>query len=108
MTIVFYNQFKIKEWLQQNATEMMSEMPDFEYYDGLNYFMLNYYFYLTLFCQGFGYLFCVLYHFANYKYWNILGTMTALFCLPVDIFIFWLEPLGSVGTMAAMVLGKVF
>ena len=75
----------IKEWLQQNATETMSEMPDFEYYDGLNYFMLNYYLYLTLFCQGFGYLFSVLYHFTSYKYWNIFGTMIALLCLPVDI-----------------------
>ena len=83
-------------------------MPDFEYYDGLNYFMANHYFYLTLFCQGFGYLFSVLYHFTSYKFWNILGTMIALFCLPVDIFIFWLEPLGSVGTMVAMVLGEVF
>ena len=63
----------------------MSEMPDFEYYDGLNYFLSNYYLYLTLFCQGFGYLFSVLYHFTSYKYWNIFGTMIALLCLPVDI-----------------------
>ena len=87
---------------------MMGEMPDFEYYDGLNYFLINHYLYLTLSCQGCGYLFSILYHFTSYKYWNLLGTMTLLLGLPVDVLIFWLEPLGSAGTIFAMVLGKVF
>ena len=94
--------------MKQNETEVLGEMPEFEYYDGLNHFLLNYYPYLTLFCQGVGYLFAIMYHFTSYKYWNLLGTMTLLLGLPVDVLIFWLEPLGSVGTMAAMVLGKVF
>ena len=93
--------------MKQNETEVLGEMPEFEYYDGLNHFLANYYPYLTLFCQGFGYLFCVMYHFTSYKCWNFLGTMTAVLCLPVDIFIFWIEPLGSIGTMVAMVLGFV-
>ena len=93
--------------MKQNETEVLGEMPEFEYYDGLNHFLTNYYPYLTLFCQGFAYLFAITYHFTNYKSWNLLGTMIAALCLPVDILIFWIEPLGPIGTMAAMVLGFI-
>ena len=81
---------EFQEWLKRNQTEPQGETPDFEYYTGLNNFLGNYYPYLTVFCQGNGYLFSVLYHFTNYRYWNFLGTMIAILCLPVDIFIFWL------------------
>ena len=93
--------------MKRNETEPLGEMPDFEYYDGLNHFLGNYYPYLTGFCQGNGYLFCILYHFTNYRYWNLLGCSIAALCLPVDMLIFWLEPLGPIGTMASMALGNL-
>ena len=69
-------------------------MPVFEYYEPINYFKAYYYPYLTLFCQGFGFLLATLYHVTPYKCWNFMGFMIASLCLPVDVFIFWQEPLG--------------
>ena len=66
----------------------------------------NFYF-LTLPCQGLAFLSCVAFHYTDYKLWNLLGGLTALLCLPIDILIFYLEPLGFVGTLVAMVLGFV-
>ena len=83
------------------------QMPHFEYYEFVNHLMSNYYPYMTAFCQGIGYLACAMFHFTNYKWWNILGTVTAMLCLPIDIWIFYFEPLGQIGTLIAMVLGFV-
>ena len=89
-------------------------MPVFEYYDFENYILCNYYPYMTLACQGgafvtgvlyrSGKLFCLLnvtcfffvvvgciFSFLNYRYWNLLGTMMAGLCLPVDVLIFYKE-----------------
>ena len=97
-------------WLMKNNnTETMEgvEVPEFEYYELVNHLMHKYYPFMTAFCQGFGYLACVMFHFTNYKWWNILGTITAVLCLPVDIWIFYYEPLGQIGTLITMVLGFV-
>ena len=82
-------------------------MPKFEYYDMENHLLINYYPYMTFCGQG-GAFFCgVLYSFTNYRIWNFLGTAMAGLCLPVDVMIFYNEPLGPVGTLLAMVLGFV-
>ena len=93
-------------WLMKNKNGTVEgAMPTFEYYEFGNHLICNYYYFMTAFCQGFGYLSCVMFHFMNYKWWNILGTITAVLCLPVDIWIFYYEPLGQVGTLIVMVLG---
>ena len=61
----------------------------FEYYDFENYILCHYYSYMTLACQGGAFIMGVLYSFLNYRYWNLLGTMMAGFCLPVDVLIFY-------------------
>ena len=84
-------------------------MPVFEYYDFENYILCYYYPYMTLACQGGAFLTGVLYRcgkiklfcifnvtcffvsFLNYRYWNLLGTMMAGLCLPVDVLIFYKE-----------------
>ena len=72
----------------------------------LNTIKQNFYI-LTAGNIGIGYIITVLYHFAPYKKWNLLGTIMAGLCLPVDMLIFYIEPIGFVGTLSAMVLGFV-
>ena len=62
---------------------------------------------MTLCCQGGAFITGVLYSFTNYRAWNFLGTVMAGLCLPVDVLIFYKEPLGPIGTLLAMVLGFV-
>ena len=78
---------------------------ELEYDDLLNYILINIYPYITLFCQGGAFLMASLWHVIDYRQWNLLGGIISQLCLPVDILIFYLEPLGFVGTTAAMVLG---
>ena len=77
------------------------------YYDLLNYILINLYPFLTCFCQGTAYLCACLWHVTTYRFWNLLGGIIACLCLPVDILIFYVEPLGFAGTTAAMVLGFI-
>mgnify|MGYP007048351905 CR=1 FL=1 len=77
------------------------------YYDLLNYILINLYPFLTCFCQGTAYLCACLWHVTTYRFWNLLGGIIACLCLPVDILIFYVEPLGFVGTTASMVLGFI-
>ena len=76
-------------------------------YDLLNYILINLYPFLTCFCQGTAYLCACLWHVTTYRFWNLLGGIIACLCLPVDILIFYVEPLGFVGTTASMVLGFI-
>ena len=64
---------------------------------------LNFYF-LTIPCQGVAFIAAVSYHFTDYRKWNLLGSIIPCFCLPVDMLIFYLAPLGFVGTLFTMVL----
>ena len=84
-----------------------NDMPEFEYYDIENHLLINYYPYMTLCCQGGAFVVGVLYSFTNYRVWNFLGTVMAGLCLPVDVLIFYKEPLGVIGTLLAMVFGFV-
>ena len=43
----------------------------------------------------------LLYTFADYRQWSLLTTLMAAFCLPVDILIFYKEPVGIWGTLLA-------
>ena len=72
----------------------------------LNIIKRNFYL-LTVPCQGLAFISCVAFHYTDYKLWNFLGGITALLCLLVDMLIFYVEPLGFVGTLTAMVLGFV-
>ena len=72
----------------------------------LDILRLNYYF-LTIPCQGTAFMAAVSYHFAPYRKWNLLGSIIPCFCLPVDMLIFYLEPLGFVGTLFSMVLSFI-
>ena len=91
----------------RNQSSENCDSDKLEYYDLQNYILGNLYPFLTFFCQGTAFLSSCLWHVTNYRWWNFLGTVTACLCLPVDILIFYTEPLGSFGTMAAMVLGFV-
>lgn len=72
----------------------------------LNTIKRNFYF-LTVPCQGTAFIAAVAFHYTDYKKWNFLGTVIAGLCLPVDMLIFYVEPIGFVGTLSAMVLGFV-
>ena len=82
-------------------------MPKFEYYDLENHILINYYLFMTVFCQGGAFITGVLYSFTNYRLWNVWGTSMATLCLPVDCIIFYKEPLGTIGTLVFLVLGFV-
>ena len=72
----------------------------------LNTIKQNFYF-LTVGNIGVGYIITVIYHFTPYKMWNLLGTIMVGICLPVDMLIFYIEPIGYGVDLAAMVLGIV-
>ena len=78
-----------------------------EYYELQNYILIHVYPYLTVICQGTAFVCVCLWHVTDYRWWNFLATITACFCLPVDMLIFYVEPLGFAGTNIAMVLATV-
>ena len=97
-----------KNTFHSSQNDTVDSMPVFEYYDFENYILCYYYPYMTLACQGGAFLTGVLYRcgkiklfcifnvtcffvvsFLNYRYWNLLGTMMAGLCLPVDVLIFY-------------------
>ena len=43
----------------------------------------------------------LLHSFVDYRRWSLLSTLMALFCLPVDVLIFYKEPVGIWGTLLA-------
>ena len=90
-----------------SASSKNCDPTELEYYDLQNYILINFYPYLTLFCQGTAFLMASLWHITDYRKWNPLGGIIAMLCLPVDILIFYLEPLGYVGTIVAMVFGFI-
>ena len=97
-----------QEWFKlrkANVTEDL-EPPEFVYESTLNKVSRNFYF-LTVPCQGLAYMLAVAHHYVDYKKWNTLGKLIANLCLPVDVLIFYIEPLGFVGTLIAMVLGFI-
>ena len=96
------------EWLESRAANLTedAEPPKFVYNDPLNMLRRNFY-YLTLSCQGTSFLVAVAYHYVDYRKWSTLGKFIAILCFPVDVLIFYVEPLGFVGTLGSMVLGFV-
>ena len=97
----------IKGSQSNTSLEENCDATQLEYYDLQNYILVNLYPYLTCVCQGTAFLLVCLWHVTDYRWWNLLGAGTASLCLPVDILIFYIEPLGFVGTTTAMVLGFV-
>ena len=94
------------EWIAKNPNTT-EEMPVFEYYDFENYVLRNYYIYMTIFAQGLSFWWCVAYHFIPYRWWNLCGFLMHISCFPVDILIFYKEPFGPIGTLAAQVFGFI-
>ena len=67
-------------WMSENNIQNLStykgEIPKFEYYEFQNYMSINYFYYLTGFCQGVGFLCCVAFHIVPYQFFNPLnGTL---------------------------------
>ena len=91
---------------ESNLVETASACQ-FKYYELQNYILINVYPYLTVICQGTAFICVCLWHVTDYKWWNFLATITACFCLPVDMLIFYVEPLGFAGTNIAMVLATI-
>ena len=99
----------LNEDLDNNTfANMTGEMDNisFVYDDTLNTIKRNFYL-LTIPCQGSAFIIAVAYHYTDYKKWNFLGTAIASLCLPVDMLIFYIEPIGFVGTLMAMVMGFI-
>ena len=97
----------INRSLSIDLVEEKCDITMLEYYDLENYILINVYPFLTAFCQGTAFLCVCLWHVTSYRWWNFLGGVVACFCLPVDILIFYVKPLGYVGTTVVMVLGFV-
>ena len=75
-------------------------MPDFVYYDLLNWFYCYYLIYaivISQFCSWF--LGSVLFSFVEYRWWSLITLTMFAVCLPVDVLIFYKEPLGAFGTL---------
>ena len=94
-----------EELRQANFTVDLGKI-NFEYSNPMNT-LLRHYIFLTGPCQGLAFLSSVAFHYTNYRLWNLLGTIGSLLCLPVDMLIFYVEPLGFVGTLVAMVMGFI-
>ena len=77
------------------------------YNDPMLYAIKRNFYFVTVTCQGMAFILCVAFHYTNYKWWSFLGGVIAMLCLPVDVLILYLDPLGLVGTFIAMVLGFV-
>ena len=58
---------------------------------------VRYYYYPTTICQGSAFLCGVLYSYTDYRKWIFWGSGMAMLCLPVDVIIFYKEPLGVIG-----------
>ena len=57
--------------------------------------------------SGISFWWCVAYHFIPYRFWNLCGFLMHISCFPVDILIFYKEPFGPMGTLAAQVFGFI-
>ena len=67
------------------------------YYSVENSFIIDYYYYITAGWQSSAFLCGVLYSYTDYRKWIFWGSGMAMFCLPVDVIIFYKEPLGTIG-----------
>ena len=50
-----------------------------------------------------GLVLCSSYHFASYRWWNVIGVIMHLFCLPVDVLFMYKAPYGALGSLLALV-----
>ena len=72
-------------------------MKDLKFYSFENSFIIDYYYYITAGCQGSAFICGVLFSYTDYRKWIFWGSGMAMFCLPVDVLIFYKEPLGMIG-----------
>ena len=79
-------------YFEKNATAADLTFESFE-----NSFLLDYYYYITTVCQGSAFICGVLYSYTDYRKWIFWGSGMAMFCLPVDVIIFYKGPLGTIG-----------
>ena len=102
----FFNLSLLRNKINITKYENLS-FPEFEFYEWENYFFVTIYPYMVIFLQGTAIICSILFNFTDYRKWNMLFTILAGCCLPVDVLIFYKEPFGSIGTLIIMVAAFV-
>ena len=102
----FFNLSLLRNKINITNYENLS-FPEFEFYEWENYFFVTIYPYMVIFLQGTAIICSILFNFTDYRKWNMLFTILAGCCLPVDVLIFYKEPFGSIGTLIIMVAAFV-
>ena len=84
---------------------MKEDIPEFEYYEFINWFVREYFVYSVIFSQFFSwFLGSAAFTVLHFKWWNILMVLMFGICLPVDVLIFYAEPFGVFGTLGTTIL----
>ena len=84
---------------------MKEDIPEFEYYEFINWFVREYFVYSVIFSQFFSwFLGSAAFTVLHYKWWNMLMVLMFGICLPVDVLIFYAEPFGVFGTLGTTIL----
>ena len=94
--------FSIKE----NDTDTSNiNIPEFEYYELVNWIIREFLLYAVLFSQFFSW-FCgsIAFTLTHHRWWNLLMGIMFGICIPVDVLIFYAEPFGVFGTLATTIL----
>ena len=96
-------------WMTENniSTTDPTLSPKFEYFDFENYFFINVFPFMIVTLETSAMLSAILFHFTGYKKWSLLFIIIASCCLPVDVMIFYKEPVGPFGTLVVMVFAFV-
>ena len=89
-----------------NGTNVSNvDIPEFEYYDLINWIIREYLVYAVIFSQFFSwFLGSAAFTVTHFKWWNLLMLVMFGICLPVDVLIFYAEPFGVFGTLATTIL----
>ena len=54
-----------------------------------------------------GLVLCSSYNFTGYKWWNVIGIIMHLGCLPVDVLVMYKAPYGALGSLLALVFAFI-
>ena len=78
-----------EDWLAENSNASNDSMPVFDYYEFENHFMIHYFKYCTIACQGQAFFLGILFQFIDYRKFAFMITFMYGICLPVDTLIFY-------------------
>ena len=95
--------FKI---FKENATDTADiVIPEFEYYEFVNWVIREYLVYAVLVSQFFSWFSgSIAFTLVHHKWWNLLMMFMFAICVPVDVLIFYAEPFGVFGTLGTTIL----